>query len=78
MAWSYSSWITLTGQARLTQLRLHIQEITNAITAGVTADGESVSPGNLNPVLDRLLDTEKELSATLAGGVFGVPTRRVY
>lgn len=76
MAWTNSNWITFTGQARLTALRSFIVEIQDAITVGVSADGEAINPGNLNSVLSSLMETEANLASQLVGGVFAVPTRR--
>ncbi len=76
MAWSYSNWITFTGQARLDKLRLFIQEIQDAITVGVGADGETINPGSLNPLMAQLMEAEQNLASQLVGGIFAVPTRR--
>lgn len=76
MAWSNSNWITLTGQARLTALRAHIQEVSEALTPSTTSNGETYNPQHLQPYLDGLMKKEQTLSQALAGGVFAVPTRR--
>lgn len=77
MAWTYSDWITLTGQNRLTRLRLHIQEVSDAMTPATTTNGEIYNPQLLQPYLDGLIKREQDLAAAIgAGGIFGVPTRR--
>lgn len=78
MAWANSNWISFTGANRLTALRSHIQEVSDAITAGISADGTSYNPINLQTLLEVLLRKEAELSEQLVGGVFAVPTRRRY
>lgn len=77
MAWTYSDWITLTGASRLTRLRQHIQEVSDAMTATTISNGETYNPAHLQSYLDRLTGKEAALAAERAGGgAFFVPTRR--
>lgn len=78
MAWTNSNWITYTGQARLTALRLFIAEVTDAVTAGVSSDGTSYNPEVLQQLLTELLKREQDLSNSINGQPFTVPTRRKY
>ncbi len=53
--WTYSDWVTLTdAAAQRTRLALHIQEVTDAITADVASDGKSRSSQGLVQMLARL------------------------
>lgn len=78
MAWTYSDWISRTGTDRLTRLRLHIQEVSDAITAATDSNGETYNPQVLQTYLDGLMRREGQISAAAggAGGMFSVPTRR--
>lgn len=76
MAWTYSDYIVSTGQARLTRLRLHIQEVSDQLTAATTSNGESYNPQVLESYLSRLQKTERELASELGAGAFFVATRR--
>ena len=65
MAYTYADWITQADNAtRLTRLRLHIQEVSEAMTAGMTADGVSVNPSNLGQYYDMLTKREESLGAS--------------
>lgn len=68
-SWTYSDWTTMrdTSQrltaAGFTQLNLHIQEVTNAVTASVQSNGNSRDASTLQLYLDRLFQQQKsELS----------------
>lgn len=78
MAWTYSDWITLTGSARLTRLRSHIKEVTDALeNDGVADDGTSYNPTRLGALLTTLLQREQDIAGALGGGgIFSVPTKR--
>lgn len=76
MAWTYSDYITFTGQDRLTRLRLHIQEVSDALTARTTTDGETYDPATLTSYLDGLQRKEQQISAALTDRPFFAPTRR--
>lgn len=63
LAWTYSSWVTQPeGTAlRLSQLRLHIQEVSNFLATGSYSGegGRSTSVGDDRAYLDTLLTREK-------------------
>lgn len=67
MAWTYSDWISTDGSSRLTRLRLHIQEVSDALTASYQSDGTSYNPAHLNSYLSSLHAQEASLSAVSAG-----------
>lgn len=67
--WTYSDWITLEGEARLTRLRLHIQEVSD-FTQGTSTRGRSVT--QVDPqYLANLMKEEKALYATVQGANSG-------
>ncbi len=71
MAWSHADWITQpTPATRSAKLRQHIAEVSQKMGADVTADGKSVSLGNLRAYIDNLntLLRQEEARAGLAGG----------
>lgn len=72
MAWTYSDWRSqTTSAAKLSRLRLHMQEITDAIhtrTVQVGADGKSLSRETLMGLLTSLEGQEKSLAAAAATG----------
>ena len=75
--WVYSNWITLDGAARLTQLRLHIQEVSDFIQ-GTAVRGTSVTA--VDPqYLANLMREEKELAQQVnpAGVGGGFATSRI-
>ena len=59
--WQYSNYVTLDGAARLTQLRLHIQEVSNRITEDYTNAGRSKSVQTRESYLSGLQQQEKTL-----------------
>lgn len=62
--WTYSDYITLTDQAaKLTRLRLHIQEVSDSIGREISGDGKSKSENNITQYLAELRKEEKELAA---------------
>lgn len=68
-AWTYSDWVTYEdGSAKLTRLRLHVKEVTDALNGitGYSTDGLSVSrdPGTSRSYLDTLLAELKSLEAS--------------
>ena len=76
MAWTYSDWITQTDDgARLTRLRLHIQEVSNKIRREVGAGDMSQSSRAVREYLDSLHKREEALASvvnadgTASGGV---------
>ena len=81
--WNYSSWITETSVAtRLTQLRLHIAEVTERINTEISGDGKAESSNTLGSYLQMLLRKERELEDRaqqqgLAGGTGSVSQVRV-
>lgn len=64
MAWTYSDYVTLSsGAAKLTRLRLHIQEVSDRISGGsYTLAGISVSKGDMLALRDQLTEEEKALT----------------
>jgi len=79
-AWSYADWITYAEStaaevtAKLTRLRLHMQEVSQAVTADVSAGSKSRSTGSLNEYLRDLRADEKRLM-TRAGPRASYPRR---
>ena len=68
MAWQYSDWVTVTtASSRLAQLRLHIQEVSNALTAGYQSDGTSYNPSHLRQYLQDLHKMETPLANSASG-----------
>lgn len=66
MSWTYSNWRSqTTPAAQLAQLKLHIQEVTDAISADISADGKSRSSGSLTTLLAAL---EKRFDQLVAAG----------
>lgn len=66
MAWTYSDWVTeATGSTtRLSKLRLHIQEVSDAIQSGDFAvQGLSVSKSSLQSYLSDLKADEEKLAS---------------
>lgn len=56
MAWSYSDWLTESyGSTRLSKLRSHIQEVSDALSAELTAGAQSRSTHAVQRYLDTLL-----------------------
>lgn len=78
MAWTSANWVSQIGVPRLTTLRLHIQEVSQAITAAQSSGGTSYNPANLVQYLDMLYDQERKLQGALYGQPFFLPTRRRY
>ncbi|PCI07953.1 hypothetical protein COB72_09300 [bacterium] len=72
MAYAYSDYITMDdGVAKRTQLRLHIQEVSQGVTPDVAKGGSSRSSGQMAVYLQSLKDELRELNRTvkqLAGG----------
>ena len=66
MAWTNSNWITQTTVAdRETSLRLHIQEVSDAISSRMMSDGTSIDPTTLVTYHKSLTD---ELKSIQGGG----------
>lgn len=62
MAWTYSDWITYSSgsASRLERLRLHVQEVANAIQGGAySIPGLSFGPGGISAYLDSLKEDEQ-------------------
>lgn len=69
VAWTYHDYEEQTSDtARLTRLRLHIGEVSAAMTADVTADGKSRSAGNLRAYLADLQTRRRELERSSGTG----------
>ena len=68
--WTYADYITLEGSAKLARLRLHIQEVSQAIAnADVSAHGYQASRGTQMQYLAGLKSEEKTLSGAVGGRV---------
>lgn len=81
MAWTYSDWRTYpNGASRLERLRLHMAELSDAVTLGVSADGQSVSSSDVRQMLADLESVEEKLSALYDSPVEDNPgrTHRVH
>lgn len=77
--WTYDDYITLDGAARLTRLRLHIQEVSQRIRNSTSADGKSSDSHTLETYWEKLREEEKELSGAVGaygGGVSKIRFRR--
>lgn len=66
-AWTYSDWVTLESgsSSRLSQLRLHIQEVSDRIAetpTSVSGDGGAASWSQHSDYLKTLLAEEKSLA----------------
>ena len=76
MAWTYADYesASTTPAGKLSRLLLHITEVTQALSAQVSADGKSRDPSLLNDHLTRLnarrMELEEQVS-TRANGNFG-------
>ena len=70
--WTYSDWVTYEdGSAKLTRLRLHVQEVSDKLAnPNYATDGLSVSQQNLAAYLVGLNTEREKLEATVgrAGG----------
>ena len=67
--WTYSGWINLDdgSAARLTQLRLHIQEVSDFISSGnYTMNGRSIDKDSLQKMLETLMKKEEAESKQVA------------
>ena len=70
MAWTYADWITQTAKAdRVTRLRLHIQEVSGQIEAGMTHTGRTFDPEPLRQYLSTLFEQLNRLDPTGDGSV---------
>ena len=78
MAYTYTSWITYTGASRLSALRLHIKEVSDEMSARMSAGGTSYDPGPLTTYLQNLMDQESKLASAINGAPFFLPTRRRF
>ena len=58
-SWTYSDWVTLTGAARLSRLKLHVQEVSDEI-------GHSYSVADRSVQKQRMLDYYNSLVGKLA------------
>ncbi len=79
--WTYSDYITqATTATRLTRLRLHIQEVSNALSSpqSVNSGGHGLSQFDLTELLKDLKAEEAQLAAATAsgGGVGRIRFRR--
>ena len=59
MAWTYSDYVTYDyGSSRLSRFRLHLQEVMDALTAEVSANGRSKSTETIGEYLTNLQKRE--------------------
>lgn len=73
--WTYSDWVTLSGAARLTRLRLHVQEVADALhsrSTAVSADGKSMTREQLVQYYESVARREREMGAAAGGSAGGV------
>ena len=78
MAWTYSNWITQsTASARLTNLRLHIQEVSDAVDKERGADGFNESSSANVQLLETLYKRLDKLEAAAGGTNGGVSVARL-
>lgn len=69
MAWTYHDYESQTTDTdRLTRLRLHISEVSLAMTVDVSADGKSRSAGSLRTYLADLQTRRRELERSSGSG----------
>lgn len=81
MAWTYSDWITKTSSSeRLSQLRLHIQEVSNAVQANqtVNVNGRQIGKFALVDYLKDLRAEEKALAEATGQQVYAQGNRRTW
>lgn len=71
----YADYSTLTGEERLTRLRLHIVEVRQQLlattTIAVASDGKSMTRKDLETYLASLTREEQSLSSAVGGGAVG-------
>lgn len=75
--WTYSDWITYADDSlRLERLRLHIQEVSNAVGRENQVGDFATSSRENRMYLDRLLTEERSLGERISalGGSDGIPT----
>lgn len=61
MAWSYSDYVTLDyGAARLSQLRLHMQEVADKLSAEMGTSSKNYSTNAIQSYLTSLRKAERE------------------
>lgn len=59
MAWTYSDYVTYDyGSARLSQFRLHVQEVSDSIVEEMGDGGSTISSNALQRYLDGLMTSE--------------------
>ena len=69
MAWTYNDWASQsTPAARLTRLRLHIDEVSAQISADISASGKSRSTSTLQTYLDGLMNRMDRLEQQVGSG----------
>jgi hypothetical protein len=76
VAWTYSDYITLDGSAKLTRLRLHIQEVSDKVTQEVGGGGYNRSSSAVQQYLKTLKDEELQLTGSIAAVSGGVSLAR--
>lgn len=77
MTWAYDDYITLDGEARRDRLRLHIREVSQAVTnPDISGDGKAINYGAVQQYLQNLKVEERELSSSLGGVNGGISVSR--
>lgn len=61
MAWNYSNWVTMQGASRVSQLSLHIQEVSDRITENYSIAGRSKGVDPLNAYIGKLWESYNTL-----------------
>lgn len=68
MAWTYSDWRSeSTDSARLTRLRLYLQELEDFLTADSSSTHGGVNFGNIQARIKALEEQERELAKRVEG-----------
>lgn len=64
MAWTYSDYVTYNpGSTKLSRFRLHVQEVTDALSQEMSTAGNSQSSYAIERYLARLMDLEPKIVA---------------
>jgi hypothetical protein len=79
MAWLYSNWRSeTTPAAQLAKLNLHLQELSDAVTAEISGDGKSRSSNAIAQMVQRLEEQREKLQRRvgLIGGGVSITSHR--
>lgn len=70
MAWTYADWRAQTTEAgQLERLRLHMGEVSNEVSAAITAGSKSRDSSQLNDYLANLEENARRLERITGSGV---------